>query len=61
MVKTSILGDVVKVNEILEKGADVDAKARNGNYPAIFLASALGYSDVVKLLLEKGRDHYSKV
>lgn len=40
---------------LLDAGCDLDAKASSGG-TALMFAAAAGYTDVVKLLLEKGAD-----
>lgn len=48
--------DVVQVRKLSEKGADVNAREKvvgNGD-TALFHAAAAGYTDIVKLLIEKG-------
>src|SRR5947208_12915758 len=44
-------GDVVAVNALLDKGADVNARSPYGQTP-LFFASDRGHTEVVKLLLE---------
>src|SRR5208337_176347 len=46
-------GDTALVQQLLEKGAHIEAKNAFGN-PALVLAAYRGYTEVVKLLLEKG-------
>jgi ankyrin repeat protein len=42
------------VKEILENGADVEARAKGGSRSALTYAAYRGHKDVVKLLLDKG-------
>ena len=51
--KTKGLKDVVEL--LIEKGGDVDAKAK-GDWTALMIASKLGHKEVVELLIEKGAD-----
>jgi len=44
---------------LLEKGADVDSKASDGQTP-LSLAAANGHEDVVKLLLENRADVHAQ-
>jgi hypothetical protein len=48
-------GDVAQVTELLDKGADVNAKFRYGA-TALFKAAERGHTEVVKLLLARGAD-----
>ncbi len=48
-----------KVKELINKGADIEAKDNNG-YTSLIWASSNGHSDVVKVLLEKGADIEAK-
>jgi ankyrin repeat protein len=45
--------DLTKVENLLQRGADVDAKTGNGNTP-LYFASEYGWSDAVKLLVKYG-------
>ena len=48
-------GDVFKVKSLLEQGADINAKDKNGR-TALILATEKGYVEIVKVLLEHGAD-----
>lgn len=47
------IGDAIKINNLLENGADVNAKAING-YTALMCAMAKGHTEVVNLLKQAG-------
>jgi len=47
--------DLTQVQDLLEKGADVDAKDDNG-VTALMMGSVMGHVEVVKRLLERGAD-----
>jgi len=48
--------DIEKVNELIVKGADVNAKEKvvGEGYTALFHAASYGHTAIVKLLIEKG-------
>ena len=48
-------GDLALVKELLDKGADVNAKFRYGT-TALFKAAERGHTEVVKLLIARGAD-----
>ena len=48
-----------KVKELINKGADIEAKNRSG-WTSLMCASYNGHSEVVKVLLEKGADIEAK-
>ena len=48
-----------KVKELINNGADIEAKNNNG-YTSLMSASDRGHSEVVKLLIEKGVDIEAK-
>jgi len=47
--------DLLKVNRLIEEGADVNAKGKWGD-TALMAASQMGYKDIVKLLKEAGAE-----
>ena len=49
-------GDISKVREALEEGADVNSRANSKGSTSLHLASAEGHVEVVKMLLEGGAD-----
>lgn len=53
LIKAAENGDVAQIQQLLVKGADIEAKNGSG-YPALVLAAQNGHTDAVKLLLEKG-------
>ncbi|HEB74626.1 MAG TPA: ankyrin repeat domain-containing protein [Candidatus Desulfofervidus auxilii] len=55
LIQAVILGDVNKVKKLLEQGANVNLRDRNG-MTALMLAVRKGQISVVKLLLEKEAD-----
>jgi ankyrin repeat protein len=48
-------GDIVNVRQLLEKGADVNARD-NDQDTRPHVVAQLGYTEVAKLLIEKGAD-----
>jgi ankyrin repeat protein len=50
---TASLGQPETVNLLLEKGADVESRDKNGSTP-LWIAAADGHVDVMNLLLKKG-------
>lgn len=54
MIKAAT-GDVQTVRDLIDKGADVDAKEENG-FTALMLASWHGYSQIVQCLIGEGAD-----
>lgn len=52
-------GDIVKVRQLLERGADVNARNENGTTPLHF-AARYGNTDIAKLLIERGADVNAK-
>ena len=55
LVNAAIKGDLHRVEKLLSKGADVNARSSRGG-TALFGASFNGHLDVVQLLLAKGAD-----
>jgi ankyrin repeat protein len=52
-------GDNRLVQELLDSGADINFRDRNGN-TALMMASAWGYTKMGRLLLEKGADYNNR-
>jgi len=48
-------GDVEKVRELLEKGADVNAKNDDYGFAPLHYAAYHGHVDAARLLIENGR------
>ncbi len=55
LISAAIKGDVSRVNELLDKGANVNAKAFDG-WTALMWASSNGNVEIVKALIDKGAD-----
>ena len=53
LIRVSFKGNIAKVDELLNKGADVNAKNKLGN-TALINASMTGHTETVARLLEKG-------
>ncbi|CCX10138.1 Similar to Ankyrin repeat domain-containing protein 50; acc. no. Q9ULJ7 [Pyronema omphalodes CBS 100304] len=53
-------GHLKTVELLLERGAEVDSKDKNGRTPLSFAAKAYGSFETVKLLLERGAEVDSK-
>jgi ankyrin repeat protein len=47
-------GNLKKVKQLLEKGADVNAREYEYGWTALMLAALNGHKEVVELLIEKG-------
>jgi cytohesin len=52
---TVVTGDIQAIEDLLAKGADVNARDEDG-YTALFIAALRGHKEVVELLLAKGAD-----
>ena len=58
---SAIPGDsihVKSVSDVLKNGAEINVKDRSGRTPLI-IASALGYTDLAKFLIDRGADVYA--
>ena len=52
LLKATQAGDLAEIQDLLEKGADVDSANLQG-WSALMIASSAGRADIVKLLLDK--------
>lgn len=59
LLKAAAAGDLNRIQELLTKGADIDARGKNGR-TSLMLASMKGNTETVKLLLKKGSDINAK-
>ncbi len=55
LLEAARTGNLQLVQQMLEKGADVNARNRYGTTP-LFFAAAKGHLDILRLLLDKGAD-----
>ena len=55
LIEAAWKGDTVKVRVLLVKGADINAKDKEG-FTALMCAAMCGYTDIVQVLLAKGAD-----
>ena len=55
----AFIGDVEKVNDFLEQGIDINAKAKSGETP-VCMAALTGQKEMVKFLISKGADVNAK-
>ena len=53
-LKAAENGDIPLMEDLLAKGADINYADSEGNYTALFVATASGNAGLVKFLLEKG-------
>jgi ankyrin repeat protein len=53
-------GDLLRVNEILAKGVNVNKRLNNNDYTVLILASQKGHTEIVEALLAKGADVNAK-
>ena len=61
LIEAARKGDLKKVQELLKKGADVNAKdEKEEGITALMAASIAGHLDIVRLLLKKGADVNAK-
>jgi len=55
------IGNLDKVKELIENGADVNAKDRSGNTPLHWMAcGGYGHIEIAKLLIDNGADVNAK-
>ena len=59
LIMASSKGDTIIVNELLKKGANVNAKTKDG-YTALIWASSMGHTKIVAMLLAAGADVNAK-
>lgn len=59
LIKAIFLGNLQMVEQLIEQGADINAKADNG-WTALHYAAKRGYVEVVKYLIEQGADINAK-
>jgi ankyrin repeat protein len=53
LLEAAEAGDTARVEQLLEQGADVNAKDKDG-YTALMLAAFSGHTETVKTLLDAG-------
>jgi ankyrin repeat protein len=59
LIDTAKKGDTAKVNALLNKGADVNAKDKDGK-TALMAASEKGHTEIVKTLIDNGANVNAK-
>ena len=55
LIQAAETGNLADVSRLLSKGADANARDKNG-YPALYFAAYKGHKDVVVQLIDKGAD-----
>ena len=60
LMKHAKYGDVTRVCQEVQKGADVNAKSEDHGFTALMYAAANGYPDVVNMLLYLDADPHIK-
>ena len=55
LIQAAESGDIIRVRELLDRGADPNSRHRSGS-TALFDASGYGYTEIAKLLLDRGAD-----
>ena len=60
LIQAADQGDAAQVQQLLDKGANIEAKDEQG-YTALYRAAYRGNADLVKLLLAKGAETYPAV
>lgn len=53
LIRAAAVGNILEVNDLLAKGADVNAKANNGEM-ALSLAKKKGHDKIARLLKKAG-------
>lgn len=59
LVRAAHSGDISKVRELLDRGADANARV-DDDWTALIVASSKGHTSVVRMLLDKGADINAK-
>ena len=54
--RAATLGQLARVQELLDEGANVDSRCLNTEKTALHSAAEFGHAKVVKLLLQRGAD-----
>jgi ankyrin repeat protein len=54
LIRAALQGKAAETARLLDQGADVNARAREGDFTALIWAASKGHADAVKVLLERG-------